>query len=179
MRPTSQQVLTVINNFKKVMRRPSLFGHKLNMQKENVHICGTAHCHGGWYYISKHGGDVVTNTHNFSNGANEMAIDLGFGWGSSELSAWASRNPEIWGNSDGIFMFGIKSAFSGINRPSGAQNLQHIVDHWTEVYGRIKALEEKEVKQEIQEGRYKDITKEIAGKAIQQDTVDVPVKVLT
>ena len=156
--PTSKQILTVINNFKKVLPLATREWH-LNMSETRVnncgHKCGTIHCHAGWYAIAK-------NLHekrevSFTHGAIQMSIDLGHkGDMDSSLINWADKNPEIWGNNDGDGMFSTRRAFSHpTKRPEGAENLQHIIDHWTEVYERVLAIENKEPER-------KDITKELA-----------------
>jgi hypothetical protein len=54
------------------------------------------------------------------------------------LAKWASDNPEIWGNSEGWWMFLRGSAFGrGQKFPA-----QVLVDHWQKVGERLKKLED-------------------------------------
>lgn len=139
-RPTSAQVLTVIDNFKKVLPlavQPDHLDMWVTGVNMNGHACGTVHCHGGWYA-------VATLPHNkglgYLDGAQKMATDLGFN-NSLGLKDWAYNDIDIWGNTIGGEMFCNKKAFASDTRPNGAENLQHIIDHWTEVYNRIKQTE--------------------------------------
>lgn len=150
--PSSKQVLFVINNFKKILPLAILENH-LNMRITHVnecnrHQCGTIHCHGGWYAIARCN---LNNEISFKEGANMMAIDLGFNEYNCNnifidilysLIEWANENQTTWGNRWGGVMFTDSIAFfHPSKRPNGAQNLQHIIDHWTEVYERLLALE--------------------------------------
>jgi hypothetical protein len=98
--PTSQQVRTVIDNFKKVL--PIANGHKFMLdmgcpyiyKEENIvkeESCGTPMCHGGWYAaatLQDKMKEVSLDTGarfgrrqyfmDYNNGAEQMAIDLGF-----------------------------------------------------------------------------------------------------
>ncbi len=156
--PHSSQVLSVINNFLKVLPLAKKEGH-LNMAEYRVqskdgcslggsHTCGTVHCHAGWYAIANK--EKIGFTHKdgyvgFDKGYNVMCADLGFKYDKG-LRLWADQNPEIWGNDSGERMFYSAGAFiHPIKRPNGALNLQHIIDHWQEVYERLLILEGKEV----------------------------------
>ena len=71
-----------------------------------------------------------------------MATDLGFVPDNNQILDWAEANPEIWGNKRGLYMFASEDAFKSEDRPHGAEKLSDIVDHWSEVAKRLKALEE-------------------------------------
>lgn len=151
--PTSQQVLTVINNFKKVL--PKAIGEDaLDMMATNV--CGTIHCHAGWYGVSviSRWRKVLSFGHlSFTSGAEMMAKDLGFE-SMEHLKVWAKGNDSIWGHYLGEGMFSSANAFYNKNkRPLGALNLQHIIDHWTEVYERLLALENQDKVDDIEIGK--------------------------
>lgn len=140
--PKSENILKVINNFKKVLPLAKR-DEQLNMSVSQVSSvgCGTIHCHGGWYAVA------ACDTSEFivfDNGACKMTEDLGFDDPDMySLTTWANQNPEIWGNNKGAGIFCRANAFEGVNRPAGAKNLQDIIDHWTEVYERVKAIEGK------------------------------------
>lgn len=157
MRVKSKDILKIIKNFKK-LSKPSLFNKifgkdtikekRLDMGEGKVnqnHPCGTVHCHGGWYAVAA---CSLRQKLTYLDGATKMAKDLGFSsvFSKEDLETWASTNTEIWGNRNGSNMFGGKMAFHHqTKRPQGALNLQHIVDHWTEVYERVKAIEDKAI----------------------------------
>lgn len=153
--PTSQQVQTVIDNFKKVL--PIANGHSwmLDMGEGRVwtkvecdekNICGTPMCHAGWYAtaemdrIKKQYANDPNWYPTYDEGAEAMAKDLGFE-DEYELQKWANDNEIIWGNDTGYEMFNSKFAFATTKRHRGAESLQDIVDHWEEVRDRIIALE--------------------------------------
>jgi hypothetical protein len=158
MRPKSEDVLKVINNFREVLHLAQ-GERKLNMHQDKVWACQTSFCHGGWYAMATMNPlklFFLPFTADYEDGACKMAQDLGFGDG-QELRTWAHRNPDIWGNAQGSNMFGASYAFfHREKRPDGATCLNDIVDHWHDVYERIKALEIAE------ENKYPDITKELA-----------------
>lgn len=188
MRPTSDQVLTVVNTFKKVaMAKRSWLGkiigkkdipNMVDMAKGNE---DTPCCHGAWY-AKANGIEPHPIESFFVQGANKMVKDLGIpvsmGFSGVEaLIIWADSNPILWGNSNGARVFSAngRMAFAGKNRPRGACTVQDFVDHWTEVYKRIKALEEKEatITSQLQ---YLDITSELADISVQDEVSDVVVK---
>lgn len=166
--PHSSQVLKVINNFKMVLpiakTEDNLDFYECGLQKEK---CGTVCCHGGWYSVAS---KIFRNKHTsdfYLDGAIKMAKDLGFRrW--EELITWAEDNSEIWGNVNGVDMFTVVGSVSFISksRPEGAQKLQHIIDHWTEVYERLLAIEQP---------TYPDITKQLAVLP-QEERADQPIK---
>lgn len=165
MQVKSKDVMKVIKNFRKVLpMAPSR--QNLNMGLSHIYIdrCGTVCCHGGWYAIAT---SNIGDKTSFLQGAIRMAEDLRIA--NNLITQWAANNPEIWGNSDGLYMFSAPYAFfHKEKRPQGARTLQDIVDHWTDVYERLKALETPE---------YEDITKELAVLPINEtvDQVQVPV----
>jgi hypothetical protein len=164
--PKAENVKKIIDLFKSVLPRATKADH-LNMaeasvngvykdqvtKKEFLHVCGTVHCHGGWmavaaklYVKEKKLFGFITYTReeiiSYMAGVEYMAKIL-FG----ELSVpdvvqkWAARNPMLWGNDNGNRMFDSSYAFISEKRPFGAKTLQHIIDHWTEVYDRLVILE--------------------------------------
>lgn len=136
----SENILKVINNFKKVLPMATVKNHLDMMECEvnNGHTCGTIHCHGGWYAIAA---CDLSYEMNYMSGSNNMARTLGFGR-DTDLERWAQQNTSLWGNNEGACMFCDEEAFyHKTKRPEGAKTLQHIVDHWQEVYERVKAIE--------------------------------------
>lgn len=131
---TSKRIETVLNNFAKVIQRfPKGI---LNMHETKVnhfHICGTVHCHGGWYAVATMSPN--DNGLDYSDGADAMAKDLGF-TDYGELCSWADRNRAIWGNGFGQSMFNSIFAFTPGDKRN-ADNLQDIYDHWAEVHDRL------------------------------------------
>jgi hypothetical protein len=101
------------------------------------HFCGTPACHAGWYLLSK---KKREGEKEFDLGATAMARDLGF-LSRNELGSWAHRNPEIWGNEDGVHMFMFSQAF-GERVTRLDINLKTIARHWQGVADRLKALQE-------------------------------------
>lgn len=137
----SKDLLQVILKFIKIMPLTTHENH-LSMIAGNVnrnYECGSVHCHAGWYAIAA---CDLSQPLTFYNGANQMAKDLGFE-DYTELLSWANKHKKVWGNDNGTDMFGKRHAFyEPEKRPNGANTLQDIVDHWTEVYYRLKGREE-------------------------------------
>lgn len=118
------------------------------------HICGTTNCHGGWYAISKglhyrrerrflRKDRIIPTGADFSDGIRQMTKDLGFSTVGDPLLRWVTTHPDIWGNCYGGRMFLHPSAFyHPVSRPLGAQCLQHIIDHWSEVATRLERMEQ-------------------------------------
>jgi hypothetical protein len=146
--PKSSDVLKVIEGFKKVLPKAG----RLDMGQCAVnvgHTCGTVHCHAGWFAVAV---CDLNKRLDYSHGRDAMAEILGLR--PEDITQWAHRFPDVWGNNFGLYMFGASYAFfHSEKRPDGAVHLQHIVDHWTDVYERLKALEAPV---------YVDITKELA-----------------
>lgn len=139
--PTSASVKTLINTFRTILPMATR-QEQLSMQctrVNNDHVCGSVHCHAGWYAIAKglHRGGIV----NFMNGSQAMGEDLFNISGGIRIMAWAHVNPAIWGNTDGEYIFAHAMAFKSASRPNGAQTLADIIDHWQEVYERLVILE--------------------------------------
>lgn len=134
----SENILKVIENFKKVLPMAKLERH-LKMSESSVnynHTCGTIHCHAGWYAVAVC--DLSADL-NFRNGANILAEHLGY---DDLFDIMNNMDKKIWGNDFAIQMFTREIAFyHPEKRPHGAENLQHIIDHWTEVYERVKTKE--------------------------------------
>lgn len=162
----SKNVLKVIRNLTNALPLAAMENH-LDMNEPRVNrnfSCGTIHCHGGWYAI---GSGLTKDDKKFivyTNGAHQVALDLGFDSDGGvppilgisieiiALQQWANDNPEIWGNAFGASMFTRRIAFKSANRPQGAMSLQDIVDHWQEVYERIKTKEEQDAMVHAVEG---------------------------
>lgn len=113
--PKSENVLKVIRNFGSILHIANRKNH-LNMMQVGVnkdHICGTTHCHGGWYAVASklHEKKEVC----FLHGAAQMAKDLGFD-NLFELQDWAKKNHEIWGNKNGGDMFCDKKGLLSSNK---------------------------------------------------------------
>jgi len=115
--PTKKQWQAVIDNFKKVLPFAKKKNH-LNMMETTAmaknHKCGTIHCVAGWYAVAllKDGTINESEYVSYSDGAAAIAKQLGFK-NDSQLESWANRNPDIWGNEDGINMFYSKKAYNG------------------------------------------------------------------
>lgn len=155
--PSSAQIRTVIDNFKKVLPlAPSIL--QLNMKETRVnedgHACGTTHRHGGWYAVATVDNVKKIPAH-YLMGTEQMAKDLGFSGlptdymnpfkffnVTHQLLRWAGNSPILWGNENGSDMFSSASAFTSGRRLHGAKTLADIVDHWEEVYQRVALYEE-------------------------------------
>jgi len=170
--PSSANVYKVIKTLESVLPLIKRENH-LNMFCGSVngdYSCGTIHCHGGWYAIASklHENKIV----DYENGADQMAKDLGF-VGYVDLLCWARENKKIWGNKFPQLMFSDEMAFyHKTKRPLGAENLQHIIDHWREVAEKLKRLENKNKKTPS----YPDITKKLAAIKTTEEKSDLPVK---
>lgn len=129
------QVQKVIDTFEKVLKEyPQA---KLDMEQGCVnnpfHICGTVHCHGGFYAI---GACDLENHPIYIHGADQMAKDLGLE-DNQELERWANDHPKEWGNEKGRYMFINETSFKSSTRPNGAKSLKDIIQHWREVKERL------------------------------------------
>lgn len=162
--PKSENIRKVIDVFKSVL--PMALKENYGLRMSATKICGTFMCHGGWFYIGVNGQQQGAT---FSNGIKLMSKMLGLDNGyylasSNAISEWAYGNKGVWGNDSGLHMFGSASAFNeSKKRPHGAKNLQHIIDHWEEVYDRVKALEDAQKTPEPQPiQKYTDITSQLA-----------------
>ncbi len=136
--PTKAQVKAVVDNFVSILPLTVDNAHHLNMM--SMSICGSTHCHGGWYWVAKNGDHAPNGigiNMGYEAGTESLAIDLGFD-DDSDLQAWAAYYPGIWGNEHGSKMFVNEIAFTcDLERPYGAQNLQDIINHWTDVMNRL------------------------------------------
>jgi hypothetical protein len=115
--PTIKQVAFVIDKLKLVREQASQ-ECALDMDETRVrnkeYDCGTVHCVGGWYAVANLNRKAIKNKFDeghvayghidYVDGANLMAKDLGFA-DHYELEDWANKNPKIWGNERGRFMF--------------------------------------------------------------------------
>lgn len=124
--PTSEQFKKVINNFIKILPQARFKGH-LDMEEADVEInvCGTPMCHGGWYAVAS----KVGIRPDFADGANAMAVDLGFSY-RGNLKCWADQNPKLWGNKFGYRLFSGNSAFNY------AKTMRGVINHWIGVHNR-------------------------------------------
>ena len=108
------------------------------------HACGTVHCFAGWFFVALSRVEG-TKEHKLIN----QKEDISFTHGKQSLDIilkchlrnWAEQNPKLWGNEYGEFVFSGEAAFRSETRPNGAENLNDIVDHLTEVYERLKEKE--------------------------------------
>jgi hypothetical protein len=159
MNPRAEDVLKVIRNLETVLPYAKE-DHQLDMEEidvtceEGENLCGTVHCHGGWYAVAvKEWQKEPKSTFiSYTLGAGKMARDLGFEW-MTDLEHWAEEHPRLWGNIHGAGVFSNPMAFQSPTRPNGARNVRDIVEHWKEVHARILALERPE---------HEDITSELA-----------------
>ena len=166
--PTSKAVRKVADVFYDLVENDN---HKygttiLDMSEEQIvnDHCGTTACHAGWYLLAKtkvkhewracftpegsyYKKDSVflmskdkQERINYFGGCSLMARDLGFKQ-ESELTEWAERNPDIWGNEYGRFMFTSPDAFRFPN--GGEVTLEMIADHWQAVSDLLEDREEK------------------------------------
>jgi|ERR1044072_188071 hypothetical protein len=120
--PTKTQWNTVIDNLKKILP-VAVKDEQLDMQEHRVqnhyYKCGTVHCVGGWYAVAVF--DLMTfpmrDIGGFTEGADQMAMDLGFediddfAPARRSLIEWASEHPWIWGNVQGSAIFTHTSAY--------------------------------------------------------------------
>ena len=134
--------------------------------------CGTIGCHAGEYLLGRVWGNdnYCSNGYHmtikggrmasYTDGMYLMAEDLGFHH-IEELIQWAGKNPDIWGNQFGSFMFGCSAlAFvpreqaegMDIHSDADANALvtvtnEYLADWWQAVADRLYELEQKEAKQ--------------------------------
>lgn len=156
----SENILKVINNFKKVLPLATEENH-LRMDTTTVcdigYKCGTIHCHAGWYAVERYDWRLYKKHDrvSFWHGIKLMCDDMGlfpektdylsYYAGNSPLCKWVKANPELWGSECGEIFASAMAFYHPIKRQNGAENLQHIIDHWTEVYDRV-VLEEKKAR---------------------------------
>lgn len=149
----SSNVRKVIDNFKKVLPFALKEG-SLDMSRASVprtlNECGTPCCHAGWYALATSDFSTRLRGINFVYGVQQMDIDLELPKEKedspftllSRLARYMNKHSEIWGNGYGGKIFLHQYAFIHEDkRPNGAENLQHIIDHWEEVYLRLYTLE--------------------------------------
>lgn len=172
----SENIIKVINNFKSVLYMATSKDHLrmgVAFVNQGGHTCGTVHCHGGWYAIATLMDVIKVNAVDYGDGANKMAEDIGFDVSFSvgePLCTWAKKHPELWGNNNGEYMFSAAMAFYHKDkRPCGAMNLEDIINHWEDVYERVRATE------------YPDITSELAVLPINEtsDKITQPINAST
>ena len=105
------------------------------------HQCGTVHCHAGWFLLGLLWDGTSPFLHqksvSYFTGTEKMARMLGF-TSPFEMQIFFDKNPSIWGNTDGYYMF---SAFSAFNSTKEALSLEKIRDHWTGVGLNLLAQE--------------------------------------
>ena len=100
------------------------------------HACGTSHCWGGWFLLSRvwDGNSRFLDTGSskgFLGGAHLLAQELGFSH-KAHLEEWASASPERWGNGEGFFMFCLSTSYG-----PKAKNLEDVLKHWMDVGVRL------------------------------------------
>lgn len=149
--PTQAQVAAVAGVFTALAERHRVVD---TSRSRVVHHpeCGTVACHGGWYayhcavasdtlapphgpdrqHVFDTGGDLLR----YEDGAARIAADLGFGC-ALDLSNFADRHPEWWGNPCGELMFAQQEAFGA--EPNEKLTLGDIARHWLGVAGRTPA----------------------------------------
>jgi hypothetical protein len=121
--PTVEQVNFVIEKLQLVRERATkkdAFDIEVGRvyDEEDEYECGTVHCVAGWYAVANSDREFIKDGIkegyvDFKDGANLMAIDLGFGFGGDyALKCWAKDNPKIWGSVKGFEMFESASAYS-------------------------------------------------------------------
>lgn len=98
------------------------------------HTCGTVHCVAGWYAVAN---CDTTQNMDYTTGANKMARDLGFISNNTLedydlLKRWAQKNPHLWGNSEGYYMFGSRSSYNPF-----PYSMRDVYNHWVSVYERL------------------------------------------
>lgn len=134
---TAEKVFKVVENFKKALQVAQHEGAVSMLIGIKRSSCGTVACHAGWYALSRH---LEGRTHRkagctYYGGAILLRSDLGLGeW----PDKWANRNPDIWGNDRGSYMFSDPIAFS---KSKTTITLQAIVDWWEDVAWRLLVLE--------------------------------------
>lgn len=137
---TSEKLLKVIEKFESLL---PLYGEivPLDMASpsvpEKINLCSTPCCHAGWYLVARFPSRPLDLA--WTYGASFLSKDLGFEY-LNELQDWAKDNPELWGNEDGRYMFKLSKAFTPGDKKE-AETLNDIIDHWKEVYKRLKANE--------------------------------------
>lgn len=136
--PTKAQFQTVIDGLKSILPLAATeenFDMFSGTTICNGQVCGTVHCIGGWYAISK----IKTNPNldialrgnvSFTHGADLMAKDLGFA-NHHEYEDWADANELLWGNAYGCMMFCGESAYND------AETLAQAIAHLESVRDRL------------------------------------------
>ena len=142
-----ESVLPIANKNKDKSMRMNCYFVQDYDYGELVHKCGTVHCHAGWFTVAtmiERGMVGDGNCYDVNDGIHEMANILGFPE-SLSLCEYIEESEEfrrVWGNQWAGDMFMGRIAFYDLEkRPYCAQNLQHIVDHWKEVYERVLEAE--------------------------------------
>jgi hypothetical protein len=138
--PTKAQFQTVIDNLKSVLPMAIQEQNHFDMMQGTVAcagaICDTVHCIGGWYAIAT---DIYKDkaATSYSHGAEKMAEDLGFFHdhpiihARENLTNWAFKNPDIWGNPYGNGMFCDELAYNN------AGTLGEAINHLESVRDRL------------------------------------------
>lgn len=139
--PTPEAIRTVAGRLSRIE------GITIDMSVSRIweHPCGTTACHGGAYLL------ICTKELNISpfiysqtdaattapyvRGGGMMARHLGFKR-CAELTMWADRNPELWGNIHGMHMFDNAGTPFGVRYPT----LHDICEHWLAVAARIEKM---------------------------------------
>jgi hypothetical protein len=123
----SNKVFEFVALLRAATKRTGGYGCDMAQASVDPH-CGTPGCHGGWAGIA-----LNVETDSYLDGGDALAKHLGFNfrW---ELKRWALQNPDIWGNRNGLLMFGCPSAFDQKNTHFSVDVL---IDWWQAVGERL------------------------------------------
>ena len=127
----------------------------VKMESTEEPTCGTPGCHAGLISIvakdlpgleeahlkvfkihSKDFKDIKQDFYLYSIWADALAEFLGIK-GEKDLTVWAAKNPKLWGNKNGDYMFCSRRAFTD----DKSKQLTHrdIINHWKQVLKNIEA----------------------------------------
>ena len=117
--------------------------HEFLLRRENYNL-NTVADHAGLYYLARKNNLLTNNTLTgdpwpfWAIGAELIATDIGF-TSRTEYQNWADRNPALWENHEGYFMFTSAKAF-GLPAKSKI-TLQNITDHYYILHENILSKE--------------------------------------
>lgn len=112
-------------------------GGKVYMRQTYFHPCGTVACHAGWFAVARGKKLDYGKSYTYMSSADEMAKFLGLK-SFDNLPEWAHKNPKIWGNHRGEFMFSRPIAFG--KRENQELTLKDIGIHWHKIADRLEEL---------------------------------------
>ena len=104
---------------------------RFNFYVNDLYQCG---CHAGFYQASE---GSFKNYSDFYYGGDDLARKLGF-FNRFNLQEWARTHPEIWGNTQGQFLFSSSVSFG-----KHLENIfpaKVILDHWKGVLFRLEKV---------------------------------------